>query len=489
MNAALAVLFVAIAVALALGLSARFRREMSFTQWTVAARGLGSLFVFLLLAGEHFSAFVFLGASGFAYGKGGAAYYGLVYGALAWSFGYWLLPPIWRYAKQHELISQSDFFRQKYDSPTLGTLVSVVGIVALVPYMVLQFRGLGIIVSVASYGTISAATAIWVAAAVITAFVTVSGVRGSAWVSTIKDMLILSVAVFLGIYLPLHYYGSYEAMFSAIEIARPGFLALPTRGENVTWFISSILISLLGFFMWPQVFASVYTSQGTRALRMNACTLPLYQLLTVFITFVGFAAILQIPGLTGGDIDLALLHLSIKSFDPWFVGVVGSAGMLAALVPGSVMVMAAATLLANNLYRLARPTADDAHIFFVAKLAVPVVSLVVVWFSLGDGQTLVSLLLMGYSFMTQLFPALILSLMAHNPATKQGAIAGIFVGVATVAVITLSHATLSQIIPGLPEALHDLNVGIVALLLNAVTLGLVSKFTRLPVARPQVILH
>jgi hypothetical protein len=41
----------------------------------------------------------------------------------------------------------------------------------------------------------------------------------------------------------------------------------------------------------------------------------------------------------------------------------------------------------------------------------------------------------------------------------------------------------------LPEALHDLNVGIVALLLNAVTLGLVSKFTRLPVPRSQVILH
>jgi SSS family solute:Na+ symporter len=90
--------------------------------------------VFLLLAGEHFSAFVFLGASGFAYCKGGPAYYGIIYGALAWSFGYWLLPPIWRYAKQHDLISQLDFFRQKYDSPTLSTLLSVVGIVALVPY-------------------------------------------------------------------------------------------------------------------------------------------------------------------------------------------------------------------------------------------------------------------------------------------------------------------------------------------------------------------
>lgn len=485
MNAALLVIFAFMALALAFGLFARGGRKMNLEEWSIATRSFGSLFVFLLLAGEHFSAFVFLGSSGFAYGKGGPAYYGLVYGALAWCMSYWFLPPIWRYAKQHGLISQPDFFRHKYNSAGLATLVSVVGIVALIPYMVLQFRGLGIIVSTASYGSISSAQAIWVSAAVIASYVVVSGVRGSAWTSTLKDIMILAVAVFLGIYMPLHYYGGYGAMFTAIEAAKPGWVALPELGENLAWFDSSIMISLLGFFMWPQVFASIYTARVERSLRLNACILPLYNLLTIFVTLTGFAAILQVPGLTGGRIDLALFELSIKTFDPWFVGVVGSAGMLAALVPGAVMVGAAATLLANNLYRLGRPQATDSEISLVAKLAVMVVALVVVWFSLGGSQTLVSLLLMAYSFVTQLFPSLIMSLARRNFVTKQGAIAGICVGVVTVAAINLTHTTLAALIPGLPETLHEVNVGIVALVLNVAAMCLVSALTQgVSVVRP-----
>ena len=46
--------------------------------------------------------------------------------------------------------------------------------------------------------------------------------------------------------------------------------------------------------------------------------------------------------------------------------------------------------------------------------------------------------------------------------------AGIVVGVATVAAITLTHSTIATLFPGLPEALRDLNVGIVALVLNVV---------------------
>lgn len=66
---------------------------------------------------------------------------------------YWLLPAVWRYAKEHRLHSQSDFFEKKYESKGLGVFVSLVAVVAMVPYLALQFQGL--IVSSASYGTIS----------------------------------------------------------------------------------------------------------------------------------------------------------------------------------------------------------------------------------------------------------------------------------------------------------------------------------------------
>ena len=122
--------------------------------------------------------------------------------------------------------------------------------------------------------------------------------------------------------------------------------------------------------------------------------------------------------------------------------------MLTALVPGSMILIAAATLLANNIFRCVRTQATDATVSRLAKLLVPVVALVSVVFTLQGGATIVALLLMGYSFVTQLFPTLIVSLLPHNPVTKEGAFAGICVGVATVAATSLTHTSDRHAVPG-----------------------------------------
>jgi SSS family solute:Na+ symporter len=477
--AALAIIGFTALAALLLGLRARAGRDMDLEQWTVGGRGFGSVFVFLLMAGEIYTTFTFLGGSGYAYGHGGPAYYILAYGCLAYILSYWMLPPIWRYAKRHNLISQPDYFAAKYDSEALGVLVALVGVVALIPYLVLQFKGLGIIVATASYGAIPSAVAVWTGAAVVTAYVMVSGVHGSAWTAVAKDTLILLMVMFLGIYLPIHLYGGYGAMFAAIHEAKPGFLALPAKGESVTWFDSTVLLTALGFYMWPHSFGSIFTARTGKAFRQNAIVMPLYQLILAFVFFVGFAAVLKVPGLTGPSIDLALFRLSIQAFDPWFVGVIGAAGVLTALVPGSMILMTAATLVANNIYRPLRGgTVPDSHVAALARWLVPVVALVAVYFTLRGGETIVALLLMGYSFVTQLFPALIMSLRRQNPLTAPGVIAGVVVGVATVAATTLTHSTVATLFPGLPEELRDLNVGIVALVLNVVALVVVSALSR-----------
>ena len=482
MSAALEIIVVTIAAVLCLGLLARRGKDMNLEQWSVGGRGFGTILVFVLMAGEIYTTFTFLGGSGFAYGHGAPVFYILSYGCLAYIISYWMLPPIWRYAKQHRLIAQPDFFAHKYDSPALGILVALVGIVALIPYLVLQLKGLGIIVDAAAYGAISPTLAIWIGAGVVTVYVMVSGVHGSAWTAVLKDTLILAVVLFLGIYLPIHYYGGYAPMFNAIDAAKPGFLALPAKGESVAWFDSTVLLTALGFYMWPHSFGSLFTAKEERAFRRNAVMMPVYQLILLFVFFVGFAAILKVPGLKGPEIDLSLLRLSVQTFDPWFVGVIGAAGVLTALVPGSMILIAAATLLANNIFRAVRPQASDATVSLVAKSLVPVVALVSVIFTLQGGTTIVALLLMGYAFVTQLFPTLIASLLPRNPVTRQGAIAGICVGVATVAATSLTHTTVAMLFPALPEALRDLNIGIVALILNTATVAVVSALTRRRVA-------
>ena len=267
----------------------------------MAGRAFGGPLVFLLQAGEIYTTFTFLGGSGWAYGRGAPTYYILAYGSLAYVLSYWLLPPIWRFAKQERLISQSHFFAKKYDSRGLGVLVALVGVVALVPYLQLQFTGLGIIVTLASYGSISSTAAIWIGAATVTIYVMISGVHGVAWNAVLKDVLILAVAVFLGIYFPLHYYGGLGEMFHAIDAAKPGFLTFKPSGQSVLWFQSTVALTALGFFMWPHAFSAVFTARQERTFRRNAMVLPLYQLVLLFVFFCGFAAILKVPGLTGTD--------------------------------------------------------------------------------------------------------------------------------------------------------------------------------------------
>jgi SSS family solute:Na+ symporter len=478
MNSALVIIFLVAAFSLALGILARSGKKMTLEQWTVGGRGFGGPLVFLLTAGEIYTTFTFLGGSGYAYGKGAPAYYILAYGTLAYIMSYWLLPAIWRYGKQERLISQSHFFSRKYDSPALGVLVAVVGVLALVPYLVLQFKGLGIIVSVASYGSISSDLAIWIGAAIVTVYVMISGVHGSAWNAVVKDVLILAIVVFLGTYLPFHYFGGFGDMFHAIDAAKPGFLAFKPEGESVLWYQSTVVLTALGFFMWPHAFGALFTAKAERTFRRNAIILPLYQLILLFVFFCGFAAILKVPGLTGPDIDLSLFRLSIETFDPWFVGVIGAAGVLTALVPGSLILIAAATLLANDVFRRLRPDATEETVTWTARGLVPVIALVAVWFTLQGGQTIVALLLMGYAFVTQLFPALICSLLRNNPVTKQAAAAGIVAGVATVAAITLTHSTIGALLPFLPKYMNDINVGFVALTLNIIVTVVVSLATR-----------
>ena len=357
-------------------------------------------------------------------------------------------------------------------------LVSLVSVAAILPYLVLQLKGLGIIVSETSYGGISVTAAVWISVTALVVYVVTSGVRGSAWTAAVKDVMILAVAVGLGLYLPFHHHGGFRPMFEAIERAKPGFLALPAQGQSCSWFVSTVLLSALGFYMWPHTFASCYTARSEDVFRKNAVVMPLYQLVLLFVFFAGFAAILQVPGLTGADADLSLLRLSKQTFSPWMVGLIGAAGLLTALVPGSMLLMSSSTILAKNVYGVLVPGSGERAIVRLARALVPVIALAAALLSLHGGQSLVPLLLMGYNLVTQLFPALVLSLPERPWATLAGAIAGILSGEAIVIYLQVSGTTLPKLFPDWPGVITDLNIGIVALAVNTIVVLAVSAVTR-----------
>lgn len=486
MNLSLLLVFGITAAIFVVGTLERKRPQVSFEQWALGGRRFGALLVFVLMAGEIYTTFTFLGASGFAYGKGGAVFYILTYTCLGFVLSFWLLPPIWRFANKERLVTQPDFFERKYNSPGLGILVTFVGLVALIPYLILQLRGLGIIAETVSGGTIPNWIAVIGGAAIMALYVIASGMRGSAWAAAVKDSTTWIVCAFLGIYLPYHYYGGIGPMFDQIETVRPGFLSLPDNGETIIWYCSTVALSALGLYMWPHTFSSVFTSRTEGAFKRNAVFMPLYALVMLFAMLVGFAAVLQVPGLQGGEIDLALLKLSLKTFDPWFVGVIGAAGVLTALVPGSTIVIAGSTLISANILRRIAPSLPEAKVTTAARLSVVAISVVAVYFTLIGGDSIVSVLIMGYSIVTQLFPALFASLLSKNPLTKEGAAAGIIVGVGAVGIVVTTGLTISSFFPDAPMAIKQINTGFIALTLNILVAALVSVATARPFTSPRL---
>ena len=67
------------------------------------------------------------------------------------------------------------------------------------------------------------------------------------------------------------------------------------------------------------------------------------------------------------------------------------------------------------------PAARADQTVALAKWLVPVMMLVAVYFTVTGSATIVTMLLVGYSFVTQLFPVVVASLLPRNPATPAGA--------------------------------------------------------------------
>jgi solute:Na+ symporter, SSS family len=453
---ALSVMIAIVAFGSAIGFLAGSRRQTDLEQWTLGGRGFGTALVFLLMAGEVYTTFAFLGLSGWAYSRGGPALYGLAYLALAYVASYFFLPQLWEVGRRHRIQTQPDFFNTVYRNPYLAGFVCIVGILAFVPYIQLQLAGIGIIVSVASFGHIGRVAAMSVGTILLVAFVFANGVRAVAWVSVVKDLLMVIAAIAIGVGIPLAHFGGIGAMFAALAHARPGHLVMPGATTNLghSWYISTVFLTSLGFYMWPHAFGSTFTARSADTLRRNAVLLPIYSLTLSLMFFAGFAVVLILPHLRDGDVGL--LTVASRTFPPWFLGVIGGAGALTAMVPAAILLLTAATLFAKNLYRpLFAPKMSDERIARLARAMVVVLGATSLALAIHGAGTLVSLLLTGYAMVTQCFPGVVLGLYWRR-VTGTGVFIGMITGVLIAVVLMSTHL----------DPIVGLNAGFVALCIN-----------------------
>jgi solute:Na+ symporter, SSS family len=274
-------------------------------------------------------------------------------------------------------------------------------------------------------------------------------------------MVLAALAVGIGI--PYIRFGGIRPMFAALVKAHPAHLTMPGATTNLghTWYVSTVLLTSLGGYMWPHAFGASFSAKSADTLRRNAVIMPVYTITLAFVFFAGFTAVLVAPGLANGD--LSLLTVARQSFPAWFLGAIGGAGALTAMVPASIIVLTAATLFAKNFCRpIFAPSLTDNEVARLARIMVVAIGMVSLYLAIYSSSTLVSLLLLGYAGVTQFFPGVVLGLYWKRVSTT-GVFAGLIAGLSIVAFLMLSNQ----------DPFHGWSAGFVALCANfAVTVSL-----------------
>lgn len=468
------VLFFAVAgivVIAAIGFLGR-RSRGDLGEWAVGGRRLGVAATWLLQAGEAFTTFTFVGLVALSFSAGTASLYALVYTPLAFLVLYFIAPVIWRKAAGRGYLTQADFFEDVYGSKAFGWLVAVFGVVFLLPYLQLQITGLGGIVQFATGNQTSAKWSMAIACLLIVAFVLWSGLRGVASTSYFKDAMMLGMLVVLLIALPIHFNGGITDLFQHVKSAESSALYLHSGTNDVTWFLSSVSISLIGivFVTSPHNWSSILSARDPGVLRRNYVILPLYSLCLVMPVVLGFVAMTVLPH--GSNANAAVFTLAARALPSWVVGLVAVAGVAAAMVPAAGLLVGICPLVARNIVRAPSGRGQ----YWVTQLSVVVLTGLALVLALVRPDSLANLLLLTFSGLAQFAPATAAALWRGGRLlAAASAISGVIVGEAVVMIATFSKA--------IPTG--HISAGLIGLAANiAATLVIEAALRLAPTGRP-----
>jgi SSS family solute:Na+ symporter len=407
-------------------------RARTMTEWAVGGRRFGTLIFWFLNAGEIYTTFAVLGISGFAWAHGAPAYLALTSVSLAATFGYWLMPNIWRAGRDGGLVTQADFFAAHYRATWLGVVVGLAGIAALIVYVQIQIVALSLVVRLTLGTEVSTLGASLIAAGSMLSFVYFAGLRSAAFAASVKDVLMLAIVAGLSITVASRVGAS--SMLDVYRLAQdsfPGIGRLPgmqaDSGLSTTWLMTAALNVALGTWILPHMFQLCYSAKDAPTIRRNAIWQPLYSLCYFFIILLGFGALLAGTQPPGGDANAALLQFVSDSYPSWAVGLFAGTACLLALVPGSVLLLTAGSIFARNVVVPLRPSLDERSTLVVSRFAMLAFAAISVWLAVGGSKSLVEIGLSAYAATGMLAPGVFLAFLwrrAHAVGIFTGIVAG-----------------------------------------------------------------
>ena len=161
----------------------------------VASRSIGSFVLLMSVFGTTMTGFALVGSTGKAFTTGVATFgamtvwSGLVHSAVFFMVGLRL----WAIGKRRGYVTQVQFFRDRFDSKTLGTVLFVLLVLLIIPYLLVGIISAGKFME----GTAGLSPKLTgaVICGVVLIYVFLGGVRSAAWANTFQTLVFMLTGI------------------------------------------------------------------------------------------------------------------------------------------------------------------------------------------------------------------------------------------------------------------------------------------------------
>jgi sodium/proline symporter len=433
-----------------------YRATSDLSDYILGGRRLGSFVTALAAGASDMSGWLLMGLPGAIYISGISESWiaiGLIIGAyLNWRF---VAARLRVYTeKSGNALTLPDYFSNRFgDHSHILRVVSAV--VILVFFTIYDASGVvaGARLFESMFG-MPYSMALWVGAFCTMAYVFIGGFLAVSWTDTIQASLMFTALVVAPL-MVIFTLGGGSASVEAVSTINPQLLDLFRNLDTIA--IVSLLAWGLGYFGQPHILVRFMAAESVRTIpkarRISMTWMILCLGGAVAVGFFGVAYFAAHPDQATGvtaNAERVFIELSLQLFWPWVAGLFLAAVLAAIMSTLSAQLLVCSSSLTQDIYKtFLHKEATQRELVWFGRAMVFMVALIAIWLASDPDSRVLGMVSYAWAGFGAAFgPVVILSLIWKR-MTRNGALAGMIVGAATVLIWKqYGWFNLYEIVPG-----------------------------------------
>lgn len=423
------------------------RRGRGVADYFIAGGKIGGFVAAMTYSATTYSSFMLVGLVGMVYGVGVSAFgFEITYLMSTVLLLLYFAPKYWEFGRRYNCITPSELLRKRYKSPLLGKIVVIFSLIMLVPYISVQFMGVGYLLK--GFAGVPYVLGTFLVLVVVLTYTIWAGMRSVAWTDALQSLIMLvssTLLVFFVVYIKLNGFGHF---FYILESKHPNLLL--ASGMSYSKFIGLSIPWMFFAITNPQVSQRMFIARDRMGIKRMIVLFAIFGFLyTLIVTNLGLAAKCLFPTISKGDTVTSVL----LSHAPMLLSLFVLIGVLAASVSTvNSITLTLSSMLTVDVFReskmeeIENKNEEEKNLIF-AKLTVILLAIVAYLFSLRRIGVIVELSVMSSAGLLAVAPSYIG--VFWKKSAKEGAIISIIVGGLVTIVMYGTNTFLLGIWPGI----------------------------------------